>query len=71
MFIPNLYMFREVTCLSSGELIVSIRHLVYVTLCRWPSGMQVWVELPPKPVYQTVTYIQWHIPDVVLIQLTL
>jgi len=28
-------------CSSSGELIVSIRHLVYVTLCRWPSGRQV------------------------------
>jgi len=30
-------------------LIVSIRHLVYVTVCRWPSGMQVWVELPFHP----------------------
>jgi len=49
------------------RLIVSIRHLVYVTVCRWPSGTQVWVE--PKPAYQTVTYIQWHIPDIVLIQL--
>jgi len=28
MFIPNLYMFRALTCSSSGELIVSIRHLV-------------------------------------------
>jgi hypothetical protein len=44
MFIPNLYMFRALMCSSSGELIVSV-HLVYVTLCRWPSGMQVWVEL--------------------------
>jgi len=69
MFIPNLYMFRALMCLSSGELIVSIRHLVYVTLCRWSSGMQVWV--PRKPAYQTVTYIQWHIPDVILIQLIL
>jgi len=34
MFIPNLYMFRELMCLSSGELIVPIRHLVYVTVCR-------------------------------------
>jgi hypothetical protein len=34
MFIPNLYMFRALTCSSSGELIVSIRHLVYVTVCR-------------------------------------
>jgi len=69
MFIPNLYMFRALMCSSSGELIVSIRHLVYVTLCRWPSGMFVWVPLEPG--YQTVTYIQWHIPDVVFIQLIL
>ena len=39
MFIPNLYMFRALMCSSSGELIVSIRHLVYVALCKWPSGM--------------------------------
>jgi len=32
MFISILYMFRAVICLSSGESIVSIRHLVYVTL---------------------------------------
>ena len=43
MFIPNLYMFRALMCSSSGELIVSI-HLVYVTVRRWPSGIQVWVE---------------------------
>jgi len=41
MFISILYMFRAAMCPSSGELIVSMRHLVYVTLCRWPSGMQV------------------------------
>jgi len=35
MFIPNLYMFRAPLCSSSGELIVSTRHLVYVTVCRW------------------------------------
>jgi len=35
----QIYMFRSFMCSSSGELIVSIRHLVYVTLCRWPSGM--------------------------------
>jgi len=69
MFIPNLYMFRALMCPSSGEWIVSIRHMVYVTLCRWPSSMQVWVE--SKPAYQTVTYIEWHIPDVVLMQLIL
>jgi hypothetical protein len=37
MFIPNLYMFWTLTCSSSGELIVLIWRLVYVTLCRWPS----------------------------------
>jgi len=36
MFIFILYMFRT----ASGEIIVSILRLVYVTLCRWPSGMQ-------------------------------
>jgi len=40
MFISILYMFRAATCPLSGELIVSIRHLVYVTLYRWPSGVQ-------------------------------
>ena len=32
-------------CSSSGESFVSIRHLAYVTLCRSPSGIQVWMEL--------------------------
>jgi hypothetical protein len=40
MFISILYMFRAATCPSSGKLIVSIWHLVYVTLYRWPSGVQ-------------------------------
>jgi hypothetical protein len=34
MFISVLYMFRAVMCPSSGELILSIRYLVYVTLYR-------------------------------------
>jgi len=41
MFISILYMFRAVMCPSSGELIVSIWTLVYVTLYRWPFGVQV------------------------------
>jgi len=41
MFISILYMFRAAMCPSSGELIVSIRHLVYVTVYRWPFGVQV------------------------------
>ena len=52
-------MFWASMCPSSGELIVSI-HLVYVTLYRWPFGVQVWMRLarpgwggsilPPQPV---------------------
>jgi plasmid maintenance system antidote protein VapI len=45
MFISNLYMFRATMCPSSGELIVSIRHQVYVTLYSWPFGVQVWMRL--------------------------
>jgi len=37
LFIPILYMFRATKCSSSGESIVSIRHLI----CRWSCGMQV------------------------------
>ena len=33
LFIPVLYMFRATKCSSSGESVVSIRHLVYVTVC--------------------------------------
>jgi len=46
MFISILYMFRANSCSSSGESVVSIQHLVYVTLCRWPSSMQVGKEFP-------------------------
>jgi hypothetical protein len=48
MFISILYMFRAPMCSSSGKPIVSTRHLVYVTLCRWIAHI---------PAYQTVTYI--------------
>jgi len=41
VFISLLYMFRATQCSSSGESSVSIHHLVYITVCRWPSGMQV------------------------------
>jgi len=34
LFISLLYMFRVTQCSSSGESIVSIRHLVCITLCR-------------------------------------
>ena len=46
IFISILYLFRATLCSSSGESIVSIQHLVYVSLCRWPSGMEVGKSLP-------------------------
>ena len=66
MFISILYMFRTAMCPSSGELIVSIRHLVYVTLCRWPSGMQVWMEMEFHPNMHTrrVTYTRRRIDTI-------
>ena len=48
MCISILYMFPTAMFSSSGESIVSIRHLVYVTLYRWPSSMQAWMELHPS-----------------------
>jgi hypothetical protein len=36
----NLYMFRAITCPSSGETTVFMRQLVLVILCGWLSGMQ-------------------------------
>jgi hypothetical protein len=40
VLISILYMFRATSCSSSGESIVSIQPLVYVTLCRWPFRVQ-------------------------------
>jgi hypothetical protein len=39
LFISLLYMFQAIQCSSSGESIVSILHLVYITLCGWLPGM--------------------------------
>jgi len=66
LFISFLYMFRATQCSSSGESVVSIHHLVCITLCRWLPGMPVC-----RPAYQAVTYTEWYIPDDVLIQLIL
>jgi len=49
MFISILYMFRAAMCPSSGELILSIQHVVYVTLYRWQFGVQVWMRLLSHP----------------------
>jgi hypothetical protein len=49
MFSSILYMFRAVTCPSSGESIVSIWHPVNATLYRWLFGVQVWITLQSHP----------------------
>jgi len=57
VFISLLYMFRATQCSSSGESIVSINHLICITLCGWPPGMPVsW------PAYKAVTYIERDFP---------
>jgi len=33
-------MFRAIMCTSSGETTVSVRNLVFVTVCGWLSGVQ-------------------------------
>ena len=46
-------------CSSSGDSVVSIQYLVYVTLTVWYAGL----DIPSKPAYQTVrvTYTRYHI----------
>jgi hypothetical protein len=55
IFISILYMFRATMCSSSGESIVSKQRLVYVTVCRWTSGMQVGTG----PAYLSITNIYY------------
>jgi len=74
MFISILYMFRETMFPSSGEITVLMRHLVFVTLCGWPSGMQDGTKLisvSSHPAYQTVICTEWQIPSFALVQLFL
>jgi len=66
VFISVHYMFRATSCSSSGESIVSIQHLVYVTLCQWPFRMQVGKEISDlhteRSSTQNDTYqmLYWH-----------
>jgi hypothetical protein len=68
VFISVLYMFRVTSCSSSRESIVSL-HLVYINLCRWSFLVQVGMFLSYLHTKRSPT--QWHIPNVVLIQLIL
>ena len=55
-------------CQSSGELTVSVRYLVYVTLCGRTSGMQVGMSLIttciPDGRPHRVTYTRYRIDTV-------
>ena len=54
-------------CSSSGESVVSIRHLAYVTLTVWYAGMD-GIAVPSIPAYQTgvhrVTYARCRIDTI-------
>jgi hypothetical protein len=57
IFIPTLYMFGAPLCSLSGESIVLIRHLMYVTLCRGTVNCA-GLDGTSKPAQFTVTYIE-------------
>jgi len=64
VFISLFHMFRETQCSPSGESVVSIHHLVYITLCRWPPVMQVsdlHTRRPPtqSDIYQMMYWYNW------------
>jgi len=61
LFIPILYMFRATKCSSSGQSVVSIRPLVYVTVCRWTSYIQTCI---PHGHLHKVTYTRGRIDTV-------
>jgi hypothetical protein len=59
LFISLLYMFWATQCSSSGESIVSVHHLVYITLCRWLCGMP--ASIPDQINENLLTSIAWHV----------
>jgi hypothetical protein len=60
MFISILHRFRASMCPSSGKITVFVRHLVFVTLCGWPSGVHDGMKLSFNPAYQTVIHTEWQ-----------
>jgi len=61
VFFSFLYMFRANMCPSSGEITVSMRHLVFVTLCGWLSVL----KCANQTVIHTVTNIKCRIDTVI------
>jgi len=54
---------RGINCISTTS---GVCHSMLVTV--WYAGLD---GTPSKSAFHMVTYIEWHIPDVVLIKLTL
>jgi hypothetical protein len=59
VFISILYMFQATFCSSSGESIVLIQSLVYVTLCQWPFRVQVGKEPTQSDIYERLYWYNW------------
>jgi hypothetical protein len=67
VFFSLLYIFRATQCSSSssGDSIVSVQHLVYITLCMWLSGMPVPPDRhtrqspTPSDIYQIMYWYNW------------
>jgi hypothetical protein len=65
VFITVLYTFWATSRSSSGESIVSIQCLVYVTLCWWPFRVQVGKDMhtiwspTQTDIYQTLYWYNW------------
>jgi hypothetical protein len=58
-------MFRATSCSSSGESVVSIQHLVCVTVCRWSSSCRSVRNFPTcildgqSDIYQMLYWYNW------------
>jgi hypothetical protein len=62
MYTSFLYMLWAKMCPSSGEITVSMRHLVFVTLCDWLSGMPTGQSLTKSDKYHVshrYSYFSW------------
>ena len=52
-------MFQATMCPSSGEITVSMRYLVFVTVCGWLSGMQGGMKSDKYQLSRRYSYFSW------------
>jgi len=58
----TVFIIRRINCINMTSGICQIWHLVYVTLCRWPSSVQVWMETCTLDGHlHRVTYTRYYI----------